>query len=58
MLNLVVELAKSGDYRQAFQTLGAYGSGTQAKEQFLDWLNGHFGYKKKKEPRAPMQPTI
>lgn len=46
LLNLVVELAKSGDYRQAFQTLGAYGSGTQAKEQFLDWLNGHFGYKK------------
>jgi len=46
LLNLVVELAKSGDYRQAFKTLGAYGSGTQAKERFLDWLNGHFGYKK------------
>ncbi|GIO29651.1 MULTISPECIES: ABC transporter substrate-binding protein [Paenibacillus] len=46
LLNLAIELAQDGDYRHAFEKIGSYSSGTQAKERFLDWLNGHFGYKK------------
>jgi MarR-like DNA-binding transcriptional regulator SgrR of sgrS sRNA len=46
LLQLTAQLAQSGEYKQAFEMLGSYGSGTLAKEKFLDWLNGHFGYKK------------
>ncbi|MGN7356329.1 ABC transporter substrate-binding protein [Paenibacillus sp. SAF-054] len=46
LYQLSIGLAKSGDYKQAFEMLSNYGIGTQAKERFIDWLNGHFGYKK------------
>lgn len=46
LLHLSIMLAENGDYKQAFEMLSTYGSGTLAKEKFLDWLKGYFGYKK------------
>ncbi|WP_237391653.1 ABC transporter substrate-binding protein [Paenibacillus dendrobii] len=46
LFNLSVSLAQNGEYKQAFELLSEYGNGTHAKEQFMTWLNGHFGYKK------------
>ncbi|WP_168928851.1 SgrR family transcriptional regulator [Paenibacillus dokdonensis] len=46
LVDLSVGLAKNGEYKQAFELLSGYGQDTLAKDKFLDWLNGHFGYKK------------
>ncbi|MCJ8011004.1 SgrR family transcriptional regulator [Paenibacillus sp. KQZ6P-2] len=46
LFNLSVDLAKNGEYKQAFEVLSEYGGGTLAKDRFLNWLSGHFGYKK------------
>ncbi|MGO4537834.1 ABC transporter substrate-binding protein [Paenibacillus sp. 2TAB19] len=45
LLGLARNRAESGDYKTAFELLGTYGEGTDAKEKFLEWLDGHFGYR-------------
>ncbi|MDQ0113358.1 SgrR family transcriptional regulator [Paenibacillus harenae] len=45
LLALACNRAESGDYKTAFELLGTYGDGTDAKEKFLAWLDGHFGYR-------------
>lgn len=52
LLELSQGLAQRGDYKQSFELLNEYGSGTSAKPRFLDWLNGQFGYAKEKNEGA------
>lgn len=46
LLALARSHAENGDYKYAFELLGTYGDGTGAKDRFLEWLNGQFGYRK------------
>ncbi|MED5019372.1 ABC transporter substrate-binding protein [Paenibacillus chibensis] len=58
LLHQSVGLARNGDYKQAFDMLSNYGSGTLVKERFLDWLNGHFGYKKEEGSEGMPSDTL
>ncbi|WP_168735863.1 ABC transporter substrate-binding protein [Cohnella fermenti] len=39
-------LAERGDYKQALELLDRFARGTNARQAFMEWLNGHFGYQK------------
>ncbi|MFB9326203.1 ABC transporter substrate-binding protein [Paenibacillus aurantiacus] len=46
LLEIARGQAESGDYKQAFDLLEAYGQGEETRKTFLAWLNGQFGYRK------------
>ncbi|RTE03528.1 SgrR family transcriptional regulator [Paenibacillus whitsoniae] len=46
LVDLAMSKAEEGEYRTSFELLSRYGEGTEAKERFLSWLNGRFGYQK------------
>ncbi|SFJ12388.1 DNA-binding transcriptional regulator SgrR of sgrS sRNA, contains a MarR-type HTH domain and a solute-binding domain [Paenibacillus sp. UNC496MF] len=46
LLEAARQLAATGEYKQAFELLGEHGGGTGARETFVAWLNGQFGYRK------------
>jgi ABC-type uncharacterized transport system, periplasmic component len=46
LLEISRSLVERGEYKQAFDFLDKFAHGTNARETFMDWLNGHFGYKK------------
>lgn len=39
-------LVERGDYKQSFELIERFAHGTNVREKFMEWLNGHFGYKK------------
>ncbi|MFC4778864.1 ABC transporter substrate-binding protein [Paenibacillus sp. GCM10023252] len=45
LLELSEQLATKGEYKNAFELLQAYGEGTSSRTRFVEWLNGHFGYR-------------
>ncbi|MFC5650678.1 ABC transporter substrate-binding protein [Paenibacillus solisilvae] len=45
LLDRSEQLAQKGEYKQAFELLQAYGEGTSSRSRFVEWLNGHFGYR-------------
>lgn len=49
LLEHAIQTAVQGDYKQAFDLITQYGSGTNAKVKFLEWLDNQFGYKKEAE---------
>ncbi|GLX70539.1 SgrR family transcriptional regulator [Paenibacillus glycanilyticus] len=46
LIDYAISVAEQGDYKRAFDSIAQYGSGTTARESFLEWLNQQFGYKK------------
>ena len=46
LLEIAKELARKGEYKRAFGLIEVYGAGTEAREMFVAWLNGHFGYRR------------
>ncbi|MCM3628453.1 SgrR family transcriptional regulator [Paenibacillus glycanilyticus] len=46
LLEYVTHMAEQGDYKRAFDLIAQYGSGTNARIKFLEWLDNQFGYKK------------
>lgn len=46
LLDTSRSLVERGDYKHSFELVDRFSEGTGAKEKFLDWLNGHFGYEK------------
>ncbi|NBD25815.1 ABC transporter substrate-binding protein [Paenibacillus glycinis] len=46
LLEIAKELARKGEYKRAFELIEHFGAGTEARERFVAWLNGHFGYRR------------
>jgi ABC-type uncharacterized transport system, periplasmic component len=46
LLEYAFHTAEQGDYKRAFDLIAQYGSGTNARSKFLEWLDNQFGYKK------------
>jgi len=42
------QMARKGDYKQAFELLQANSEGTAVTDRFVHWLNEHFGYQTEK----------
>lgn len=45
LLELAQHYATKGEYKQAFEVIDRYGEGTGVRHQFVEWMNGHFGYR-------------
>ncbi|MEV5028056.1 SgrR family transcriptional regulator [Paenibacillus sp. LPE1-1-1.1] len=45
LLELGQQLALKGEYQRAFEMIESFGAGTNVRSVFVDWLNGHFGYR-------------
>ncbi|WP_254450541.1 ABC transporter substrate-binding protein [Cohnella herbarum] len=44
LMNWAQEMARKGEYKQAFELLRSNSDGTMATDRFVHWLNDHFGY--------------
>ncbi|MCR2805560.1 ABC transporter substrate-binding protein [Paenibacillus soyae] len=45
LLELAQHYASKGEYKHAFEVIDKYGEGTSVRNQFVEWMNGHFGYR-------------
>lgn len=45
LLELAQHYASKGEYKHAFEIIDQYGEGTGVRHQFVEWMNGHFGYR-------------
>lgn len=50
LFKLLQQTAAEGNYKSSFELMGEYAGNTDAKERFLEWLDGQFGYKKEVKP--------
>ncbi|WP_168118600.1 SgrR family transcriptional regulator [Paenibacillus sp. HB172176] len=45
LLDMAQQHALKGEYQSAFELIGRYGEGTSARQHFVEWMNGQFGYR-------------
>lgn len=45
LIDIGMDMARKGDYKQAFELFRHYGAGKETVERYVQWLNGHFGYR-------------
>ncbi|MUT65713.1 ABC transporter substrate-binding protein [Paenibacillus sp. NEAU-GSW1] len=58
LLEMTRQYADKEDYKQAFDLLQRYGSGTQAADKFTDWLSGSFGFAKEQGEDNVVKDTL
>lgn len=58
LLDWARRLARDGEYKQAFDMIQSYRHGSAVKEQFVQWLNGHFGYEAEQSDGKPVIDTL
>lgn len=54
LLELAAACATRGEYNRAFELIREYGDGTSARQQFVEWMNGHFGYQSAREGESEL----
>ncbi|QJC50470.1 SgrR family transcriptional regulator [Paenibacillus albicereus] len=58
LMELLQAEAEAGNYPAAFELIGQYAGGTAARERFLQWLDGRFGYLKEQQQGQPPRDTL